>query len=200
MPPGPTKLKKWRLLKGEDISPSKWFSLEKRAYQLPNGKIIDDFLVTTIQDVGMVVAVTTDKLVVMVRQFKPGFGDMTIEFPTGRLESSSDDPKEKAIRELEEETGIKTDSLEYFATLAGFVTKGTEKVYCYFAKEVSFNSVQHLDETEEIEVLTLSPQEIEELIITNQISTAVTIAAWTVAKRKYSEFFAATSEVAERPN
>lgn len=168
---------KWQLLSTKDISPHKWFPLEMRSYQLPNGKVVDDFTVTTLADVAMIVAVTKDGKLVMVRQFKPGFGDVIIEFPAGRIETAHSNLEETARHELEEETGILVEKLEYFGTIAGFVTKGTEKVHCYFAKDVEFNSQQKLDDNEDIEVILLSPKELDELIDSNRIQAASIIAA-----------------------
>lgn len=180
---------KWKLLSTKDVSPHTWFPIEMRTYQLPNGKIVDDFSVTTLADVAMVVPITKDKKVVLVKQFKPGFGDVILEFPAGRLESSHKDIEETALHELEEETGIKTDSLKYFATLTPIVTKATQKVFCYLAEDLEFNSNQHMDENEDIEVVTLTYQEIEQLIFDNEIQAADTIAAWELAKKKFPLVF-----------
>lgn len=178
-------LQKWQLLATKDISPHEWFPLEMRTYRLPNGKIVDDFSVTTLADVAMIVAVTKDRKIVMVRQFKPGFGDVVTEFPAGRIEASHKNLVETALHELEEETGSVATNLEYFGTLAGFVTKATEKVHCFYTKDVEFNSQQSLDANEEIEVVLLSPDELDKQIDTNQIQAALTIAAWRLAKTKY---------------
>ena len=176
---------KWQLLSVKDISPHKWFPLEMRKYQLPNGRVVDDFSVTTLADVAMIVAVTKEGKLVMVRQFKPGFGDVIVEFPAGRIENSHKNLEETAQHELEEETGILAEHLEYFGTIAGFVTKGTEKVHCFFTRDAEFNSQQKLDDNEEIEIVLFSPEEFDELIDTNQIQAALTIAAWRLAKTKY---------------
>lgn len=161
-----------------------------RTYQLPSGKIVEDFSVTTLADVAMIVPVTPEGKIVLVKQFKPGFGDVILEFPAGRLEKHHQNIEETAKHELEEETGIKTDSVEYYATIAPFVTKGTEKIYCYLAENVEFNSQQKPDENEEIEVVVVSFAELERLIATNELQAAVTIAAWELAKKKFSHRFA----------
>lgn len=184
-----TTPQKWKLLSSKDISPHAWFPLEMRTYELPSGKIVSDFSVTTLADVAMIVPVTAEGKIVLVRQFKPGFGEVIIEFPAGRLEDKHIDIEEAARHELEEETGIKCEKLEYFATVAPFVTKATEKVFCYVAENVEFNSTQSFDENEEIEVVILSFQELEELIATNDIQAAVTIAAWELAKKKFTSKF-----------
>lgn len=178
--------KKWTLLSKKDVSPHAWFPIEMRTYELPNGKIVDDFSVTTLADVAMIVPVTKDENIILVRQFKPGFSDVILEFPAGRSENNHKDIEETARHELEEEAGIVADSLEYFATIAPFVTKGTEKVFCYLAENVVFNSKQQLDENEDIEVVVVTFEELERLIASNEIQAAVTIAAWELAKKKFS--------------
>lgn len=178
---------KWKLLSSKDVSPHKWFPIEMRSYELPNGKIVDDFSVTTIADVAMIVPVTKDGKIVLVRQFKPGFGDVIIEFPAGRIEKSHKDIEQTALHELEEETGIRATDTQYFATLAGFVTKATEKVSCFLARNVEFNSKQKLDLNEEIEVVTLTPKELDLMIENNEIQAAITVAAWELAKKKFPE-------------
>lgn len=183
------QLKKWKLLAKKDVSPSKWFPIELRKYQLPNGKIVDDFTVTTLSDVAMIVAVTPREEIVFVKQYKPGYDDIILEFPAGRMETEHQNIEETAKHELEEETGIKVDNLEYFGVFAGFVTKATEKIYCYFVDNAEINSQQNLDENEEIEVITYSFDEVEELIQKNEIHAAITVAAWDLAKRKYAHKF-----------
>src|SRR3989344_5360996 len=94
------KIKKWKLLKEEDISPSQWFPLFKHKVQLPNGKIVDYYL-SKLGDVSMIVAVTTNKEVVFVRQYKHGAGEIVIELPAGRIRKGNI-PEREAIMELEE--------------------------------------------------------------------------------------------------
>jgi len=180
---------KWTLVSSRDISTSKWFPIEERTYKLPSGKIVDDFSVTTLADVAMIVPVTSEGKVIMVNQFKPGFGDVILEFPAGRIESSHNSIEDTAIHELEEEAGIKIPSVEYYATFAGFVTKGTEKVSCFIARDVVINTRQKLDENEEIEVQLLKPERIDQLVRENKIQAAVTISAWELAKIKFPELF-----------
>src|SRR5258708_26903086 len=119
-------IKKWQLISSKDVSPSSWFPIESRTYKLPNGKIVEDFTVTTIADVAMVVAVTEDGKFIFVRQYKPGIGEITIEFPAGRIESEHASIHDTAKHELLEETGILAKTMVPLLTTAGFPTKGTE--------------------------------------------------------------------------
>src|SRR5579859_1820143 len=115
-------IQKWKLLSTKDVSPSKWFPIESRTYQLPNGKIIDDFTVTTLGDVAMILPITVDHKVVLVRQFKPGIGDILLQLPAGRIEKNHKDIRETARHELEEEVGIKVEDsqLHFLAKVHAF--------------------------------------------------------------------------------
>jgi ADP-ribose pyrophosphatase len=180
--------KKWDLISRKDVSPHHWFPIEMRTYKLPGGKIINDFTVTTIPDVSMIVPITRDNQVVLVNQFKPGMDEITLEFPAGRIEPNMNF-LDLAQKELEEETGIRVEKkgLIEFAVLGGFTTKGTEKVHFFLARDCVFNSKQHFDENEDIEVVTLTFPEMEEKIFKGHIYTTQTIAGWELAKKHFPE-------------
>lgn len=190
------KTKKWTLLSKKDVSPNKWFPIESRTYQLPNGTIVDDFTVSTIADVAMIVPITFDHQIVLVNQYKPGADDVILEFPAGRLDENHQNLADTAQQELEEETGIKVNKnqLTHFATLHGFTTKATEKVHIFLADDCHFNASQKLDATEDIEVITVSVAEMEQKITDGTIWAAQTIAAFYVAKLKYPEIFTGKNE------
>lgn len=179
--------KKWKLISKKDVSPSKWFPIESRTYELPNGKIVEDFTVTTLGDVAMIIPITKDKKIVCVRQFKPGIGEVVIQFPAGRMEDSHQDITETAQHELEEEVGIRVEAaqLKLIGKVHAFSTKATEKVYLFLAENCEFNSSQELDENENIEVLTFSFDEFEEKLFNGEIWDAEAIAGWELAKRKF---------------
>lgn len=183
-------IQKWRLISAKDVSPSPWFPIEERTYQLPNGQIVDDFTVTTLTDVSLVVPVTTNKKIVLVNQYKPGVDEIMLQFPGGRLEDKHADFAELAQHELEEEVGIRVelDQLTQFGRFSGFSTKASEVVYCYLAKDCEFNSQQQLDPTENIQIITLEPHEVDNLVESNQIWCAQTVAIWELAKKKFGGY------------
>lgn len=185
---------KWQLMSAKDVSPSKWFPIEERTYKLPDGRIIDDFTVTTLADVAMIVPITKDKKVVLVEQFKPGADAVMMQFPAGRKEPEHKDLVETACHELEEETGIRVSqsALTYFAKLTGFPTKASEIVHMYLATEVEFNTTQRLDVTEDIAVVTIDFQAMDKFILEGIIWDSQTIAAWELAKKHFPGVFVVT--------
>ena len=91
-----TNLPPWQVLASEqllDCSP--WLRVIRQAVQLPTGAIIPDYLLTPGRDFSMIVALLEPPLapvpeLLLVRQYKHGFGQTLVEFPAGYL----DDPGE----------------------------------------------------------------------------------------------------------
>ncbi len=113
-----------------------------------------------------------------------------LQLPGGRLEDKHADFAELAQHELEEEVGIrvKLDQLTQFGRFSGFSTKASEVVYCYLAKDCEFNSQQQLDPTENIQIITLEPHKVDNLVESNQIWCAQTVAIWELAKKKFGGY------------
>lgn len=188
-PPGPHMIQKWTLLSSKDISPSAWFPMEKRSYKLPNGKTVDDFFVDRLNDVALVVPITSEGKVIICRQFKPGIDEITYEFPAGRMEKRHSDMNQVAADELHEETGAKAQELKFVGQLYERPTKSTERVHIFVGANVEMDGTQKLDVTEDIEVLVLSVQDIDKLILDNEIRGSATVGAWCLAKLAYPDLF-----------
>ncbi len=180
---------KWKLLSAKDVSPSKWFPIEERTYELPDGKIVDDFTVTTLGDFSLIIPVTPDKKIILINEYKPGADEVLIQFPAGMPEDNEQGMNVLAQRELEEETGIKVelDQLAYLGKFTGFSTKGTQIGHFYLATDCVFNSSQHLDPTENIEILVFTIEEVNRLIETNELWCAHSVAGWELAKKKFPD-------------
>ncbi|MBN2016317.1 NUDIX hydrolase [Candidatus Dojkabacteria bacterium] len=182
------KLKKWKILSEEDISPSPWFPLFKQKVKLPNGKVYDDFYISRLGDVAMVLPVTGNREIIFVEQYKPGVDEIIFELPAGRIKKESS-IEDLAILELEEETGIKTADLISLGCICPAPTKDSTRVYGFLARDVEFNSKQKLDETEEIQVRTFPLKEVYEMIKNGKIYASDTIALLSIASIKYPEIF-----------
>ena len=89
-----------------------------------------------------------------------------------------------------QEVGIKAKpkQLTKLARLTGFSTKATEIVHIFLAKDCRFNSQQNLDVTEDIEIITVSFEEMDRLVESNKIWCAQTVAGWELAKKKFGGY------------
>ena len=124
---------------------------------------------------GACVLCVRDGKVALVRQFRYAYGEELLEIPAGKLERG-EDPLLAARRELEEETGLRTEKLNYLFTLYPSPGYSDEKIYVYEALNAE-KTCQHLDEDEFLSVVYMSVEEALEKIGNGEIKDAKTIAA-----------------------
>lgn len=147
--------------------------------ELPDGRISSRELIGHSGGVG-VIAVTEDRQVFMVSQYRIAARSMMLEIPAGKLEKG-EDPLECGKRELTEETGYRAKEFthlgEYYAT-PGYCE---EKLNIYLAQGLEFVG-QHLDEGEFLNVKKYSLDELYRMVMNNEIYDAKTAIAILKAK------------------
>ncbi len=158
-------MSKWKVLNEKDVSPSSWFPILLHTVELPDGTIVDDFFISPLGDVGMVLPITTGNKVVLVSQYKHGLGETVIELPAG-FQQKDKSIEDSALAELEEETGIRAqaDQLIPLGKISSIPTKCNLSTYGFLAKDLTFNSKQNLEITENIELLLLEPKQVIQMI------------------------------------
>jgi len=81
-----------------------WMVVGEEAFELPDGRTVDDFVWAQATDWVAIVAVTTERRIVLERCYKPGNGRIGLVVPAGGL-GEGEEPLAAAQRELLEETG-----------------------------------------------------------------------------------------------
>jgi len=170
-------INKWIKLKEEDVSPSKWFPISKHTVKLPNGEIVDDYFISHLGDVVMILPFTKEGNMILVRQYKYGVDEVIIELPAG-YQQKNKTLEETAVVELNEETEIKieTNKLKPIDYFIDSPTKIRSKTFGYLADNLTFNSKQNLEITEDIEILIINPLEVLRMIRDGQIWASTSVA------------------------
>ncbi len=181
-------LQKWKLLKEEDVSPSKWFPLFKHTAELPNGKIVDDYYVAKLGDLSTIIAITESQKILFVKQYKHGVLDLMIELPAGRIRPGLT-PLEAAKKEFKEETGFLADKFIEIGYVIPIPSKDPSKVFGFIATGLKDKSETEFDENEDIEILQLSVNEIDEMIKNGEITGSDAIALYYKAKLMFPQLF-----------
>ena len=131
-----------------------------------------------------VVPVLPDGRIIMVRQFRNALERETLEIPAGKLDASDEPGIACASRELEEETGYRSDKLERLITLRTTVAFCDEKIEIYVAENL-VPSRQNLDEDQFVDVKAYTLDELKEKIYSDEIQDSKTVAALLAYEVKY---------------
>ena len=160
-------MENWEEVSREEIFKKFGRGVEKRIYRLPNGREGEFYLRTGHSSVACL-ALTRERQVILVRQFRPGPAKVLLEMPGGGMDA--DETKEQAIaRELLEETGYRGN--------VQFVTEILPDAYSTYTKNFfvvtdceQVGQPQPENNGEELEVILLSLEKFREHIRTGQMT------------------------------
>jgi ADP-ribose pyrophosphatase len=169
----------WKKLTSRELFRNPWWSYRMDTVELPGGREGEYHYVHTGGSV-MLVPVRSDGRIVMVRQFRYLDNRVSLEFPAGGVREG-EDPDAIAHKELVEETGFDgaIERIGYFNPCNGIVDEST---HVYLERDLSASTRYTRDDTEEFEILALTPDEIDRAIRDNEIYDGMTMAAWALAR------------------
>ena len=125
-------------------------------------------------DAVSVIAMTPEKKVILVQQYRPAIDSESLELPAGHLKDM-ETPEDAARRELLEETGYLADKVEFLGVLYPNTTRIGHKLWCYFAPNVIKAKEPELREINK--VINCYQSELVEFIKAGKIKQALDIAA-----------------------
>ena len=166
----------WKIKKTERILDSEFVKVDKDDVILPKGREIPDFYKVTIKDCSAIVAIKEDHHIILKKEYRHCYGEELIEIPAGVLENG-EDSLNAAKRELQEETGYRSEKWTYLGKTVESSAKLTNYMYIYLAEGCEKVSDQKLDYGEDIEVLEVGMDEAVEMIMDNEIICSSSIGA-----------------------
>ncbi|HOJ28493.1 MAG TPA: NUDIX hydrolase [Spirochaetota bacterium] len=167
---------KWHIEKRDTVNKQRIFSIEKLLCYHPAKKVNHDFYILNNPDWVNIVTVDTDGNIVLVKQHRLGTDEYTIETVAGLIDPG-EDPYQSAHRELLEETGYRAQEIVLLKKLAANPAIMNNYIYFYCALNAQKVQEQSLDLAEDIEIVTLSPQQVLEFIQKGTINHSIIITA-----------------------
>ncbi|MDD4820489.1 MAG: NUDIX hydrolase [Flavobacteriales bacterium] len=167
---------KVKVLKSEYLVKRPWLTAKKESLELPDGRNVPEYWVLEYPDWVNTIAVTKDGLFIFVYQYRHALQVSEYELCSGVCEKEDTDALASAKRELLEETGYGNGQWRKLMTISANPSTQTNMVHCFLATDVEKISTQHLDETENLTVETLTLEQVKELLKTDQIKQATHIA------------------------
>lgn len=128
-------------------------------------------------DSATILAIDDDQ-VYLVEQFRYPLGVTSLEFPQGSLEKSGIDPAEIAREELQAETGLVAETLEYLGEIYIACGYANQKTHAFVATGLTHAARQPDAEEHDLAVRKVSLAQLQRLICDNHIKDAQTLAAW----------------------
>lgn len=124
-----------------------------------------------------VVALTPERRVLLVRQWRFGVQRATVELPGGMVDPG-ETPLEAAARELREETGFVSARWSALGAIEPNPAIQTNLCHSFLAQDCTQAGPLEPDATEELELLTATEQEVEAMLRDGRIAHALVAVAW----------------------
>ena len=143
----------WQEKERKEVFNSPIFSIEERLCLSPNDTL-KVFTVLNAPDWAIIIPVIDTergKEFVMVRQWRHGVQDLSLEFPGGVFDLGETAEK-AALRELEEETAYTADKIIKLGAFNPNPAIMSNKVHIFLAYDLKRLESQHLDEDEYVDV------------------------------------------------
>ncbi|MBK5100391.1 MAG: NUDIX hydrolase [Desulfobacteraceae bacterium] len=167
----------WKVISSTRDSSYRIFGIRTDRAQSPRTGEEHDFYILESSSWVNVIPLTPKNEVIMVRQYRHGIQDVTLEIPGGLVEDS-DSPEEAAGRELYEETGYRASEMSLLGSVHTNPAIQNNICYTFLARDVFLAGEQEQDEKEDIEVLLRPLKEIPRMISNGEITHSLVLAAF----------------------
>lgn len=144
-------LKPWKILHSRYLYKTNTVAVRIDQCEVNNGTIFEPYVVECGTWVN-VIALTKEREVVLVKQYRHGAKQVLLEIPAGVMDEEDESPLRAAKRELLEETGYTSDRFVEVGRVFPNPATHNNLTYSFLALDVEQVGKQSLDETEEIEV------------------------------------------------
>jgi ADP-ribose pyrophosphatase YjhB (NUDIX family) len=161
----------WKILSSEYLTRHQYFTSRKDKCEMPDGKIVDEYFVVELPPTVCAVALSKEREVLMVRQYRHPIQETLLEIPGGFVDTN-ETPEQATKRELKEETGYEFSSIVNVGKIAANPGVLNNYTYLFLAIGGIKTSNQKLDKNEELEVEKISLEELKELFLENKIVQA----------------------------
>ena len=169
--------KSWTLLHTRTIADYDFVRLREDSYRFEPTGAEAPFVVCDSADWVLVIALTADEQVVLVRQYRHGVREVVLEVPGGIVDKG-ETLEQAAMRELREETGFTAERVRVLGKM--MPNPAINSAFCHVAVAEGCHRTDEPspDPFEEFEVLVRPLAQVPEMIRSGQLRHALVIAAF----------------------
>jgi len=175
----------WERLASEIAYACRIFSIRRDRARVSRDDTEHDFHVLESTDWVNIVPITPSGEVVLVRQFRHGIQECTLEIPGGMVDPEDASPLEAARREMIEESGYDSKLIEALGSIHPNPAIQNNHCHSFVAYDVECRHVPSFDSSEETEVVLVPLVRIPDLIRAGDITHALVVVAfhWLALRR-----------------
>lgn len=175
------KFTPWKTLSSRVlVNYRKWDYVEDEV-ELPNGKQITYQYIKSPGSVTIVALNDAGQLIV-VHEYRYLLNDDSLELPAGMIDEGMT-PLETAHKELAEEVGLKAKTMECVGKAIVATGSVQGMAYVFLAGGLT-PTEQALEETEQIEVFTMSPEAFDRAVAEGKVMASHVLIAWALARHR----------------
>lgn len=163
----------WRVLKRSVAFSCPWYQIAREKIRLPTERVIDYYYVSIPPSV-MVVPVTADGRIVLLRQYRYPTRSFSYELPGGNTRGKP--PLAAGKEELFEETGYRARQWRRLGRFHPYSGMSDEVCHVFLATELTPGR-QRLEDREFIQVITVPIREVFRRMERNRIQDGMTLAS-----------------------
>jgi 8-oxo-dGTP pyrophosphatase MutT (NUDIX family) len=187
---------RWEIIEAKDVIGTDVFTLRREVCRHPASGVIHPFYVISVGDWVNVLPLTDEGRVVLVRQWRHGIKDFSVEIPGG-MADEGETPGQAAQRELVEETGYGFDELLSLGSVTTNPAIQTNRCWLFLALGARRVGEATPDPTEDIEVLEVDLDEALAMVEAGEIDHTMVVNTFLRLRTRYgasgSEILAAIS-------
>jgi 8-oxo-dGTP pyrophosphatase MutT (NUDIX family) len=172
----PTVPQRWQKIRNAPLATTRIFDVVSAFYRHPQREKEREFFVIQSCDWVNVLALTAQRELVLVRQFRFGIDDFSLEIPGGIIDGD-ETPLAAAVRELSEETGYVGGVARVLGTVHPNPAIQNNRCHLVLVENVRREAAQEWDADEELEVLTLPVDEVYARAYRGEITHALVLDA-----------------------
>ena len=170
----------WRVLSSRIVISDRWLTLRADSCETVDGTRIEPYYVIETFDFVAVIAVTTDDQLVLVRQYRHGYGAATLELPAGGVDKE-EDALEAGLRELGEETGYRGGQARMLRSYSPETVRYANRLHVLLVEGTSLGATRQEDPRENIEVMLWPMNRARELLNEPEFANAASAGALATA-------------------
>lgn len=176
MPRQPKQPQRWQRLRSEPYATTRIFDVVRAIYQHPDREKAQDFFVINPPDWVNVVALTPEHHLVLVRQFRYGINDFSLEIPGGIIDAG-EDPIAAGVRELREESGYVGTTARLLGSVHPNPAMQSNRCHLVLVEQARPSAELEWDPDEEFEIMTKPVEEVYALAGQGGITHAMVLDA-----------------------